>query len=55
MATRGCDIRQCNDSETAARLVKDLVRKGDVVLVKGSRGIKTELIVEALIAQTQNA
>jgi UDP-N-acetylmuramoyl-tripeptide--D-alanyl-D-alanine ligase len=52
---RGCDIRQCNDSETAARLVKDLVRKGDVVLVKGSRGIKTELIVEALIAQTQNA
>jgi UDP-N-acetylmuramoyl-tripeptide--D-alanyl-D-alanine ligase len=51
---RGCDIRQCNDSETAARLVADLVRKGDVLLVKGSRGLKTELIVEALIARAKD-
>jgi len=43
-----CDVRLCGDSEEAARLIVGLVRKGDVVLVKGSRGIGTERIVEAL-------
>ena len=43
-----CDMRLCADSEEAARLIVGLVRKGDVVLVKGSRGIGTERIVEAL-------
>ena len=43
-----CDMRCVRDSEEAARLIRGLVRKGDVVLVKGSRGIGTERIVEAL-------
>jgi UDP-N-acetylmuramoyl-tripeptide--D-alanyl-D-alanine ligase len=43
-----CDIRLCGNSEEAARLITGLVRKGDVVLVKGSRAIATERIVEAL-------
>ncbi len=44
-----CDVRLCGDSEEAAWLICGLVRKGDVVLVKGSRGIGTERIVEALV------
>jgi len=34
----------------AAELVADLVRPRDVVLVKGSRGIKTEAVVDKLVA-----
>jgi len=43
-----CDVRMCADSTEAAALICGLVRQGDVVLVKGSRGIATERIVEAL-------
>ncbi len=44
-----CDVRLCADSQEAAWLIGGLVRKGDVVLVKGSRGIRTERVVEALL------
>jgi len=37
-----------SDAEAAAAAVKDLVRPGDAVLVKGSRGVHMETIVEAL-------
>ncbi|HVN28999.1 MAG TPA: Mur ligase family protein, partial [Candidatus Binataceae bacterium] len=43
-----CEVRLCATSAEAAAIVTGLVRKGDVVLVKGSRGIATERIVEAL-------
>jgi UDP-N-acetylmuramyl pentapeptide synthase len=32
-------------------LVKDAIRPGDLVLVKGSRGIRTDLIVDRLVAE----
>jgi len=35
-------------SEDAAAAVADLVRPGDLVLVKGSRGAKTEIVVDAI-------
>ncbi len=38
-------------SEEAARFVADLVALGDLLLVKGSRGVKMERIVEALKAR----
>jgi UDP-N-acetylmuramoyl-tripeptide--D-alanyl-D-alanine ligase len=44
-----CDVRLCANSEEAAWLICGLVRKGDVVLVKGSRGIGTERIVDVLV------
>ena len=37
-------------SAEAADVVAGLVRDGDVVLVKGSRGVKTEQVVERLVA-----
>jgi UDP-N-acetylmuramoyl-tripeptide--D-alanyl-D-alanine ligase len=36
------------DSDEAARHVRDLVRPGDLVLVKGSRGVHLERVVELL-------
>lgn len=36
------------NSEAAASIVRDIVRPGDVLLVKGSRGIAMERIIEAL-------
>jgi UDP-N-acetylmuramoyl-tripeptide--D-alanyl-D-alanine ligase len=37
------------DSAAAAELVADLVQPGDVLLVKGSRGVRTERVVERLL------
>jgi UDP-N-acetylmuramoyl-tripeptide--D-alanyl-D-alanine ligase len=41
-------VRTFTDSEEAAGRIHDLIREGDLILVKGSRGIKTELLVERL-------
>ena len=38
-------------SESAAVVVKSALRAGDLVLVKGSRGIRTELVVEHIVAE----
>jgi len=37
-------------SEEAAKFLADFVAPGDLLLVKGSRGVKMERIVESLLA-----
>jgi UDP-N-acetylmuramoyl-tripeptide--D-alanyl-D-alanine ligase len=44
----GSRVRIASDCGAAAEIVCALVRAGDVVLVKGSRGIRMERIIEAL-------
>ena len=44
------DVTSCATSEAAADTVSDLVRAGDLVLVKGSRGIRTDRVVDRLKA-----
>jgi UDP-N-acetylmuramoyl-tripeptide--D-alanyl-D-alanine ligase len=43
------DVRHFPDSQAAALFVVSAVRSGDLVLVKGSRGMKMERVVEALL------
>lgn len=42
------DVRFADSSEMAGEIVADLVRPGVVVLVKGSRGVRTEKVIEIL-------
>lgn len=44
-------VRHAATSTEAADLVATLVAPGDVVLVKGSRGVKTDLVVDRLVAE----
>jgi UDP-N-acetylmuramoyl-tripeptide--D-alanyl-D-alanine ligase len=43
-------IHRFPDSGSAAAAISGIVRDGDLVLVKGSRGMRTETIVDALKA-----
>lgn len=44
-------IHRFDDAGSAAAAVASIVRDGDLVLVKGSRGMRTEAVVEALKAR----
>ncbi len=44
----GAEAIFCETPEEAARLLIERARSGDVILVKGSRGVRTETIVERL-------
>jgi UDP-N-acetylmuramoyl-tripeptide--D-alanyl-D-alanine ligase len=47
----GIDALFCETTEEASRVVIEWARSGDVILIKGSRGVGTEAIVEELRAE----
>lgn len=44
-----------DNSTNAGRFIQDRIQQGDLILVKGSRGIKTEKIVKEIMAEPQRA
>ncbi len=42
-------------AEEAGRLLQDLIEKGDIILVKGSQGIRMEKVVKEIMAEPQRA
>lgn len=51
----GIEAHLTADAAQAAQTVPGLTRPGDLVVIKGSRGVKLELVVEALIAKRGEA
>ncbi len=43
------EVYFAQDSDEAAALLSELIHPGDIVLVKGSRGVRTEKVVERLL------
>lgn len=43
------EIKFCENSDEAAEFLTSEIKKGDLVLVKGSRGVRTEKVIEKLI------
>ncbi len=50
-AAAGIDVRRAADALEAAALVRQALRPGDVVLVKGSRGVQLDRAVDALLGE----
>lgn len=44
----------CSDNVQAVKTLSEVLRAGDTVLVKGSRGMKTDEIVKSLLAETES-
>ena len=45
------DARFAEDSDAAGEMLAGDIRPGDVVLVKGSRGVRTEKVIERLLQE----
>ncbi len=54
-APENAEVMQFESSRGAAAALAGIIREGDVVLVKGSQSIRTERIVEALLANPADA
>lgn len=48
-------IFQCDDSLEAAKIVKEMLKEGDIVLVKGSQSTRMEKVVKEIMAEPQMA
>jgi UDP-N-acetylmuramoyl-tripeptide--D-alanyl-D-alanine ligase len=54
LGMRGENILEFLDSNETANFIKTFVEKGDVILVKGSQGMRMERIVAALLLDQEN-
>ncbi len=45
------DVRFAVDSDAAGEMLAEMVTAGDVILVKGSRGVRTEKVIEKLLTK----
>jgi UDP-N-acetylmuramoyl-tripeptide--D-alanyl-D-alanine ligase len=54
-AAKDVETMLFDSADSAARALPDFVRAGDVILVKGSQNVRTERIVEALLADPADA
>jgi hypothetical protein len=48
-------IFQYEDSATAGKELQQLIKPGDVILVKGSQGVRAERVVEEIMAEPERA
>ena len=55
IASKDAEVLQFDNSRAAAAALPELVHEGDVVLVKGSQSVRTERIVQALLADPADA
>lgn len=48
------NIYEFHDANTASVFVKDFINKGDIILIKGSQGIRMERITEIILLDQEN-
>ncbi len=49
------NIFQFDDSLEVGKFMGDLIKKGDIILIKGSQGVRMERVVESLMAHPEQA
>jgi UDP-N-acetylmuramoyl-tripeptide--D-alanyl-D-alanine ligase len=55
VTSSGCDLLDAADSDEAARLVRGILRSGDVLLVKGSLGMAMDRVIDAILPDRTDA
>ena len=49
------DVASFNDAESAGKFLQEKMKEGDVVLIKGSQGMRMEKVVKEVMAEPERA